>query len=98
MDVQKTMDHVRETLDACVELLTESHLETWGGYPYDYERDGDTLWIAALDSGKDNAATRLERHYITTILTFAFQAQKHAAEDGDEDWLSYFSEAYLNRD
>jgi len=39
-----------------MEFLTESHLDTDGGYPYDWTQIDDTVVIATLDDGKEGNA------------------------------------------
>ena len=46
-------------MDDLVEHLTESHVESCGGYPYDSEWVGELFIVAAFDDAKDRNRTEL---------------------------------------
>ena len=49
-------------LERMIEFLTESHLDVFGGYPYDYEWVDDTLIVAALDDAKERHRTLIGKY------------------------------------
>jgi hypothetical protein len=47
--------------------VTESHLEAFGGYPYDYLWEGDKLFVAKVD---EKGCTSLERYKKAELLAW----------------------------
>ena len=90
----KTTD---EIIDKIVEVLTEDHLETCGGYPYAYQYVGDdTLVVASLDY---DGATELEVFTKEALLEWVdemramFADPAYAEEYQDDDWSFFVNEA-----
>jgi len=79
------------SLEKVIEFLTESHLDTYGGYPYDYEIHDDYLFVAELDDGKERAATLLKKYPIAALEAWYKEARKFKAEY-KEDWTCAFFE------
>ena len=72
-------------LEKMVKFLTEDHLETVGGYPYDWDIIGKRLIIAGLDPGKDYAATSLSSFRVGDVLKWHDRAMLARQKD-DLTW------------
>ena len=72
-----------------IEFITESHLDLFGGYPYDYAIDGDTLWVAELDDGKERARTMLVKYSIKELRRRLLESKEMAQEQGLE-WQQFW--------
>ena len=71
-----------DPMAALVAHLTEGHMETWGGYPYDWRWFGDELVVAALDPGKDHHATVIEVYEEGFLMRWAGDAVAYAEGEG----------------
>ena len=68
-------------LDKMIEYLTTGHLESFGGYPYDYGIFGKSLVVASLDDAKDRQRTSLDTYKIKDLLAWHDEATALAAEE-----------------
>ena len=86
----------KKRLDEIIEFLTETHLDTEGGYLYDHCWIGDTLVIAGLDPGKENLRTSIDTYTRRSLIAWHKRAEKFAAEHSKESSEVCFWETYPN--
>jgi hypothetical protein len=85
---RKPMMVDEDKLERVIQHLTTSHLETFGGYPYDHDWIGSTLVVAALD---ESHATKLGKYDRKALLGWYDQAVEFAEQE-DEDMATAFWE------
>lgn len=69
---------------AVVAYLTESHLDLYGGYPYDWIAIDQWLIIAELDDGKDRNRTSISTYKRKTIIDW-YDSAVHQLDCGADD-------------
>jgi len=67
----------KDRINTMIEFLTESHLDTFGGYPYDWLRIGDKFIIAELDDGKERNCTMLRTYKKSQMIAWCKRAEKY---------------------
>ena len=77
-----------------IKFLTESHLDAFGGYPYDWTIIGDQVVVAELDDGKDRQRTQLAIWTVPELLAWHDRAVAEQAADVECDWIDACLEAY----
>ena len=65
-----------------IEFLTESHLESNGGYPHDYAFVAHHLVIADLNEAKERNQTQLKVYKFSTLRKWLRRARKYAERCG----------------
>jgi hypothetical protein len=73
-----------QRLDELIEFLTEDHLDTVGGYPYDYCWLEDKLIVAGLDAGKEYNRTQVEIYDRKQLLAWHKRAERFAKKYPEE--------------
>ncbi len=73
-------------LEKILEFLTESHLDCYGGYPYDAAKIGTTWIIASLDDFKDRNQTKLEMYKEDALVQWYDRAVEFHRENPKEDF------------
>jgi hypothetical protein len=66
-----------EKLDRVIQWLTEGHLESEGGYPYDYETHAGRVFIASLE---DDLETELLSYDLKALEKWYDRAAAYVAE------------------
>lgn len=81
-----------EKTERMVQFLTESHIQTHGGYPYDYIIRGDVLFVAALDDRKERARTEAIAYSIAGLSDWYDRAAEYIRTSDDlfNDWPEEF--------
>lgn len=75
-----------EKVDAVIAFLTESHLDTFGGYPHDYMEFRGWVIIADLDDGKERNRTVLRTYKRKTLIRWYDDAvSEYGGSPDDED-------------
>lgn len=72
-------------LKRMIAFLTESHLDSNGGYPYDFKWIGDTLAVASLDHDE---ATQLKTYERDALIAWHDRAVAYLKEDPEETWAT----------
>lgn len=90
---RKPMMVDEDKLERVIEHLTTSHLETFGGYPYDHSWIGSTLVVAALDDRKERNATQIETYDYKALLRWYDQAVEFAEQEGEEMETAFYETA-----
>lgn len=62
-------------IEKVIEHLTESHLETHGGYAYDYQWIGEYLVVAGLDDAKERNRTKIDTYHRGNIIAWYDRAE-----------------------
>lgn len=78
--------------DIILNELIASHLKVWGGYPYDYCIQEETVIIAGLDDAKDRNRTQLMWHDISMLKEW--QSAWELREDEDDSIWEYTPDSY----
>jgi hypothetical protein len=72
-----------EKLERMIKFLTESHLDVFGGYPYDCVWIGDTLVVASLDDFKERHRTQIEKYDRKKLIDWHDRAVEFVEEEGE---------------
>lgn len=72
-----------EKVEAMLCWVTTGHLESHGGYPFDWHWCGDTLVVAGLDAAKD-CATEIVLYTRSQLLAWFDRAAEHMRHP--DDW------------
>lgn len=78
-----------EKLERVIAFLTDSHLETYGGYSYDYVECCDVIYVASLDDSKERCRTLIESYRKEHLVAWYDLALAYLKEDEDLscDWV-----------
>ena len=87
---EKARDDKR--IEKVLEYLCESHLETVGGYPYDWIEYQGQYFIAELDGFKEYGATLIKQYSREQLLTWYEEAKQYRRETRNADWEEAFGE------
>ena len=91
-----------EKRDRVIRYLTESHLDSEGGYPYDYDVFMGVVFIAGLDDAKERNRTELLTYNTQHLVDWYDRAADYITTVGcDDQWpdegdfdFGYWPEAF----
>lgn len=76
-------------MDRVIQFLTQGHLESEGGYPYDYLEEGDVFYVAELDDGKERQATLIKTYSHKYLIDWYDRAHCYLSENNlSHKWSS----------
>ncbi len=80
-------EKARFKVDRVIEYLTEGHLHSDGGYPYDFVEHAGKIFVATLDDAKERNRTLICVYTIRQLETWYNRAVKHIKEwDLSDKW------------
>ncbi len=75
-----------------IRWLTESHINAYGGYPYDFEIHAGKLFVASLDDGKDRNRTTIDVYDVKSLAAWYNDALSQLIQNRDSlEWPEKFS-------
>ena len=81
-----------EGMEKVIAVLTAGHLDSFGGYPYDWTEHEGKMFIASLDDGKDRNRTQIESYPLNELRAWEIRARRWREEEPDASWSECVNE------
>ena len=90
------MPTTQEKTARVIQWLCESHLYSFGGYPYDYAKHGEFLFVAELDNAKERHQTAITVWTLSALPVWYDAAAAYVAQElgGDPDGPGEWSDEW----